>query len=156
PCPTEGRNQPAERPMTATCPDPAVLRGLLDSSLPEPVQAEVVAHLDSCAHCQERLQDLAADGSGLLDTAKGAKSEVKPEETSASGPARRRLEREIRPPAAAFPVTRTDTAVVAPPTRETDFSFLDPPEDPEHLGQIDRFKIVELVGRGGMGMVFRA
>ncbi|HKA07816.1 MAG TPA: protein kinase [Gemmataceae bacterium] len=142
--------------MTATCPDPAVLRGLLDSSLPEPVQAEVVAHLDSCAHCQERLQDLAADGSGLLDTAKGAKSEVKPEETSAFWPALRRVEREIRSPAAAFSVTRTDTAVVAPPTRETDFSFLDPPEDPEHLGQIDRFKIVELVGRGGMGMVFRA
>src|SRR5262245_51881073 len=142
--------------MTATCPDPAVLRGLLDSSLPEPVQGEVVAHLDTCIRCQEKLQDLAVDGSGLLDTAKGAKQESKPQETSAFWPALRRVEREIRSPAAAFSVTRTDTAVVPPPNRETDFSFLDPPEDPEHLGQIDRFKIVEMVGRGGMGMVFRA
>ena len=30
-----------------------------------------------------------------------------------------------------------------------------PPDDPAHLGQLDRFQIVELVGRGGMGMVLR-
>ena len=46
--------------MTATCPEEAVLRGMLDSSLPEPVQAEVVCHLDSCSNCQVKLEQLAA------------------------------------------------------------------------------------------------
>jgi hypothetical protein len=53
--------------MTTTHPNPDVLRGVLDSSLPEPVQAEVVAHLDGCSSCQLKLEQLAA--SGRLDFA---------------------------------------------------------------------------------------
>ena len=44
--------------MTSTCPNPDVLRGLLDTSLPEPVQAEVVAHLDQCSSCQVALEQI--------------------------------------------------------------------------------------------------
>jgi len=142
--------------MTVTCPDPAVLRGLLDSSLPEPVQAEVVAHLDTCTNCQAKLEALATDGSAILATAKGANAETKPEHSSAFWPALARVEREIHNPAAALSVTRTDATSTPVTPTEHEFSFFDPPDDPEHLGQINRFKIVELVGRGGMGMVFRA
>jgi WD40 repeat protein/serine/threonine protein kinase len=142
--------------MTVTCPDPAVLRGLIDSSLPEPVQAEVVAHLDSCTHCQNKLEGLATEGTAILATAKGASGEAKPEHSSAFWPALARVEREIHNPAASLAVTRSDPTNTPVPPAESDFGFLDPPDDPEHLGQIDRFKIVELVGRGGMGIVFRA
>jgi eukaryotic-like serine/threonine-protein kinase len=140
--------------MTSTCPNPTVLRGVLDSSLPEPVQAEVVAHLDGCSSCQVKLEQLAASGSAILDVARGARGDETPAETSAFWPALRRVEREIRNPVEAMAVTRSDpgeTVRSTPP-----FDFLDPPHDPAHLGSIDRFQMVELVGRGGMGMVFRA
>ena len=54
----------------------------------------------------------------------------------------------------ALAVTRSDPGESL--RRLPDFDFLDPPEDPTHLGSIDRFQMVELVGRGGMGLVFRA
>jgi WD40 repeat protein/predicted Ser/Thr protein kinase len=140
--------------MTSTCPNADVLRGLLDSSLPEPVQAEVVAHLDACSSCQVKLEQLAASGSAILEVARSARGEDAPEETSAFWPALRRVEREIRNPVDALAVTRSDPDVSVRSVPE--FEFLDPPDDPAHLGSIDRFQMVELVGRGGMGMVFRA
>jgi predicted Ser/Thr protein kinase len=140
--------------MTTTHPDPAVLRGVLDSSLPEPVQAEVVAHLDGCSSCQVKLEQLAASGSAILDVARGVKEDARPGETSAFWPALRRVEREIRNPVESLAVTRSDPDVSVQSTPQ--FDFLDPPDDPGHLGSIDRFQMVELVGRGGMGMVFRA
>jgi tRNA A-37 threonylcarbamoyl transferase component Bud32 len=140
--------------MTTTHPDPAVLRGVLDSSLPEPVQAEVVAHLDGCSSCQVKLEQLAASGSAILDVARGVKEDARPAETSAFWPVLRRVEREIRNPVESLAVTRSDPDIAAPSIPQ--FDFLDPPEEPGHLGSIDRFQMVELVGRGGMGMVFRA
>ena len=139
--------------MTSTCPDPDTLRGVLDSSLPEGDQKEVVAHLDACVDCQETLQQLAAAGSSVVELAHAAKTEERPADASAFWPALRRIEREIQSPALALTATQADPDAPAP---EHSYSFLEPPTDPAHLGQIDRFQVVELVGRGGMGMVFRA
>lgn len=140
--------------MTSTCPNADVLRGVLDSSLPEPVQAEVVAHLDGCSSCQVKLEQIAATGSSLLEVARESAADDRPAETSAFWPALRQVEGEIRSPADALAVTRSDPGETV--RNSSDFSFLDPPDDPNHLGSINRFQMVELVGRGGMGMVFRA
>ena len=70
--------------MTSTCPDDEVLRGLLDSSLPEPVQEEVVSHLDSCSNCQNKLEQIAAGGTSMLQVAKAAKTTDEPDRTSAA------------------------------------------------------------------------
>jgi serine/threonine protein kinase len=37
-----------------------------------------------------------------------------------------------------------------------DLSFLDPPQKPGELGRLARYRILEVLGVGGMGMVFRA
>ncbi|HEX3147611.1 MAG TPA: serine/threonine-protein kinase [Gemmataceae bacterium] len=137
--------------MTQTCPNPDVLRGLLDTSLPEPVQEEVVAHLDGCTSCQVKLEQIAAGGSSILQVARAVKHSEVPAATSAYWPAVQRVEQAIETPVHDLVATRTE----APLTKELTFDFLDPPEDPTHLGQLDRFQIVELVGRGGMGLVFR-
>jgi WD40 repeat protein len=140
--------------MTVTCPNPDVLRGVLDSSLPEPVQAELVAHLDGCPSCQATLEQIAAGGSAILEVARRSRDDARPEETSAFWPALRRVERDVQMPAADMTVTRAGLPAGKP--AEPAFDFLEPSDDPAHLGRIDRFQIVELVGRGGMGVVFRA
>jgi WD40 repeat protein/serine/threonine protein kinase len=142
--------------MTTTCPDDDVLRGLLDSSLPEPVQREVVAHLDDCDSCQSKLEQIAEDGSAVLQVARSANEAETPRGDSAFWPALKKVESEIEAQSQALTVTRIAPALESDTDRQRAFPFLDPSDDPEHLGQIDRFKIVELVGRGGMGMVFRA
>jgi eukaryotic-like serine/threonine-protein kinase len=136
--------------MTATCPNPEVLRGLLDTSLPEPVQAEVVAHLDGCTSCQVKLEQIAVGGSSILEVARAAHGNGAPGETSAYWPALQRVEQAIETPVAELSATRIDTR-----SQELSFDFLEPAADSSHLGQLDRFQIVELVGRGGMGLVFR-
>ncbi len=39
---------------------------------------------------------------------------------------------------------------------ETTLGFLAPPQRPDSLGRLDHYEVLELVGRGGMGMVLRA
>jgi eukaryotic-like serine/threonine-protein kinase len=140
--------------MTATCPDPDTLRSVLDSSLPTGEQAEVVAHLDTCPDCQQTIEQIAAAGSSVVDLARSAGTEPKPDATSAFWPALRRIEQEIQSPALALSVTQADPEIA--PSAEQTYAFLEPAEEPGYLGQIGRFQIAELLGRGGMGMVFRA
>lgn len=41
-------------------------------------------------------------------------------------------------------------------TQSLDLSFLEKADDPSLLGKLDQYEVYELIGRGGMGMVFRA
>src|SRR5262245_21461632 len=141
--------------MNAPCPDADVLRGLLDSSLPEPVQREVTSHLDSCTDCQAKLESIASEGTSVLQVARQLQTDDRPGKTSAYWPALHRVEEEMGSSGVAVSATRLDPSRKVQPSK-SDFSFLDPADDPEHIGKIDRFNVVELVGRGGMGMVFRA
>jgi serine/threonine protein kinase len=142
--------------MTVTCPDPDTLRGLIDQSLSDGEQAEVVAHLDGCASCQVRLEKMAVGESNVLSVARAAATNVSPDGTSAFWPAVKRIEREIETPARSLSATQAEPTLDAIPTNGKPFDFLEPSEDPAFLGQIGRFQIAELLGRGGMGMVFRA
>ena len=41
-------------------------------------------------------------------------------------------------------------------TQSLDLSFLEKADDPSLLGKLGSYEVYELIGRGGMGMVFRA
>src|SRR3954451_16282601 len=36
------------------------------------------------------------------------------------------------------------------------YPFLAPPQEPEELGRLERFRVLEVLGEGGMGIVFLA
>ncbi|HVK13891.1 MAG TPA: serine/threonine-protein kinase [Gemmataceae bacterium] len=139
--------------MTATCLAPETLRKVIDSTLSSTAHAEAVAHLDSCSHCQIRLEQMGAGGSGFLDTALAARQDTPPATGSAFWPALERIEREIR---SSPDPEATAVALSAVGNRIPEYEFLAPSDDPKALGKIERFRIDELVGRGGMGMVFKA
>jgi WD40 repeat protein len=139
--------------MTATCLDPEILRKVIDNALSTTAHAEAVAHLDSCSHCQIRLEQIGAGGSGFLDTALSARQDAPPDSGSAFWPALSRVERELR---SSTDPDATSVAVSADRGVPREYEFLSPSDDPRYLGRIERFRIDELVGRGGMGMVFKA
>src|SRR5262245_13444117 len=53
-------------------------------------------------------------------------------------------------------VTQAVTGDTTPEVEADDLAFLSPPEGPESLGRLGHYEIQQVVGRGGMGIVFKA
>jgi eukaryotic-like serine/threonine-protein kinase len=132
--------------MTA-CPQETRLRDLLDESLSPQEQTELTAHLEDCPACRRRLEGLAA-GSESWVAARGLGRGPAPD-TAAPG-LRRAVESLAGQPS---PV---ETQAEDTPTPPETLAFLSPAREPGHLGRLDHYEVLEVVGRGGMGVVLKA
>lgn len=123
------------------CPDAARLQALLDGTLPEDMHAALAAHLESCTTCQHQLE-LLAGGTVALPQGQSPPERRSP----ALEQAMHRLKSET--PEATQTVAETHDGPLS-------FNFLKPPDNPRHLGRLGGYEILELIGRGGMGIVFK-
>src|SRR5262245_21011515 len=124
------------------CPDSRRLEGLLRESLPQGEQSALTEHVGDCPACQVALDRLAAGPSAeaLRQAERG-----RPPADSAYWSAVQKLDREV---------TQLDPGS-RPRPPEVPLDFLVPSDDPAHLGRLDHFAILGVVGRGGMGVVLR-
>jgi len=129
--------------VPATCPEDDYLKALIDESLPREQEAALAGHLEGCAACRRRLEELAA-GSQSWDTTLLIGTAATPQE-----PALGRL-------VATLEDATPDTPDNSPSMSSTELSFLAPPRQPGHLGRLDHYEVEEIVGRGGMGLVLKA
>jgi WD40 repeat protein len=127
------------------CPDPARLHGLLETNLPEAEQAALVGHLDSCTSCQHSLEEMAG---GTPWSGVAQAGSTPPPRDSAFWPALRAVENEV--------LARTQLTVEVPAPAPAALEFLIPPDKPGYIGRLGHFDVVEVIGRGGMGIVLRA
>lgn len=108
-------------------------------------QEPLLAHVESCSRCQDRLAELAATEDSWQRAAL-ALSKNNDEKHSDRAEWERQLSKRIarwteRPIA-------WDESMVKP--------LLNPPNHPEMLGRLGRYEIERLIGSGGMGIVFKA
>ena len=129
------------------CPDPARLRRLAEGALASAEQEELTHHLDACPECQRGLEEVAAGRPAWARAVRHVdRDRLAPD--SAFWPAVRQLEHEI---------DRGDATLAEGEVSEKiALDFLGPPEAEGSIGRLDRFDVVEVIGRGGMGIVLKA
>jgi WD40 repeat protein len=130
--------------MTADCcPEPAQLQELINDALDAEVEARLITHLDTCASCRQKLELLAGEGFCLPEPV----AKPSPESEPALAAVVAQLQEESGEGGAARVAESVETQIL---------SFLAPPAQPEHLGRLGHYEVLAIVGRGGMGIVFKA
>jgi WD40 repeat protein len=131
-------------PVTC-CPEPSRLERLLAASLPEGEQARLVEHLDHCEACRLALERLAAGDGLVMELAREVGQEPP---VAGPGLAGGLGQGEVTTDSG----RGTDPGTDAPPALD----FLDPPDQPGQLGRLGPYQVLEVRGRGGMGVVLKA
>jgi hypothetical protein len=131
-------------------------RGLLASNLSQREQSDLIAHLDSCASCQQSLEEVAGGDASWAEAVRHLDQD-RPGATSAFWAGLEDLQEAVTggetPPQ---PAVRDTPAPEANDFGEVSLDFLAPPEVAGALGRLGHFEVVEVIGRGGMGMVLKA
>lgn len=123
------------------CHEPWV-HGYLDGDLTASEEAELEAHLNHCARCQEHISDLAADKGLWNDASHYLKRD---DLDKIIGQAAARADRSMANQA------ELSHEIITRQIRE----WLDPTDDPQYLGRFGGYEIVGVIGYGGMGVVLK-
>jgi serine/threonine protein kinase len=118
--------------------DPQRLQQLLNGQLSEQAETAVAEHLETCATCRRELEFMAAKKEWWVETHEllsGWSSTDATGRIHAPG---------HRNPCASVP------AADSPSLR-----FLAPSDNPAMLGRLGEFEVLEVIGRGGMGVVLK-
>jgi serine/threonine protein kinase len=134
-------------PLGIPCPDPAEYQKLASGELVSPQKDSVLEHLEHCDACITRVQGVS-EKDALVELIRQA-GKLGQEDEAVGALIERFLK--LRP---AGDLAR-QTAEVRNGGCAT-YDFLAPPQAPDEMGRVGPYRVLEVLGEGGMGVVFRA
>ncbi len=131
--------------MTTPCPQPDELQALLDGELPRSDQRRCTEHLEQCQQCRQRLEESA----GGVDWMPKTTSPASDDDVESSGAMQRAMDW-------LQSIDLETKGQQAADTKSGAVDFLSPTDKPGYIGCFGPYDVVEVVGRGGMGIVLKA
>jgi WD40 repeat protein len=162
-------------PAAAQCPGTSVLEQFVLGNIPPEEVEKLGRHVEQCEHCTRALEGLKTHDT-LVEamSAQGTVEEESPPALSdliellkampagaplaallAADPSQATAADGAADKAASLPEKWAGATPSAEATKEL-LSFLGPAEKPHELGRLGGYRVVEVLGKGGMGLVLRA
>lgn len=150
------------------CPGAELLRSYLLGATSEDQAVSLEKHLESCTRCQGSLQTVQAEDGLVL----GLRAQRNKPRFSNPLLEKLRLDlRQLRPPVRADPPSATMASAISlsvtpapaasnsealPTSLENPYPFLSAPQTADELGRLGGYRVLKVLGAGGMGLVFDA
>jgi serine/threonine protein kinase/WD40 repeat protein len=142
--------------VTATvCPERQEYLQMLQGKLPRAEVERLAVHLEGCPRCADIIGSLQADDT-MVEAARRAEPVAFAEE---EGKVTRSLMdrlRNLRHEAETTHGNNPADAGVPQPVAPEAYDFLAPPQAPDELGRLGGYRVLRVLGTGGMGVVFLA
>lgn len=133
------------------CPNQDELRLFLMGQLADPDVESVETHVSECEDCVAVLSNLHA-GDPFESAIREAAHRAKPADPDAD----RLVARIVGSMDSHSQSLATTASAAASSPTDLDLSWLSPPEAGDELGRVGAFRVLRVIGRGGMGVVFEA
>jgi WD40 repeat protein/serine/threonine protein kinase len=144
--------------IVSACPDVLVLEQLALGRMPPAEVERLAQHCETCSRCIQRLQAMKTDDTLAQVMASQGTASERPREPAVDALIER-LKR-TPPPAPESDQTAAFESLAAPPaspegTQAGDIS-LAPAQAPDEIGRLGSYRVLKVLGAGGMGMVYHA
>jgi WD40 repeat protein len=135
----------------ATCPSRAQLSAFVLGKLPDLALKQVAEHSSNCVDCQRVLQSLDVISDPLIQ-------QIRQQRLQKIAPELAELLKKVEVIAAELNTLTPGNTVAGHEVKLTQEvqQVLAPPQGPAEIGRLGKYRVLKLLGQGGMGMVFQA